>query len=54
MGKVKKSNEDKMVFKTSEIPLESNLGLLAYGDIAFTAWREIKKAAKSEGNNEKK
>lgn len=26
----------------SKIPLESSLGLLAVGDIAFTAWRKLK------------
>ena len=36
----------------SEIPLESNLGLLAYGDIAFTAWRKLKKESKKKGSNE--
>lgn len=35
------------IIRLPEIPLESNLGLLAYGDVAFTAWRTLKKASKS-------
>lgn len=37
----------------SNIPLESSLGLLAYGDVAFTAWRK-RKTEKRENDNEKK
>lgn len=44
-----KINEDKkLTIKVSEIPLESNLGLLAYGDIAFEAWRELKKQSNNK------
>ena len=39
--------------KDSDIPLESNLGLLAYGDIAFVAWRNLKKASNKEQNEAK-
>ena len=48
---MKKSN-DKVFVSLSEIPVESSLGLLAYGDIAFKAWREIKKN-NNEENKEK-
>ena len=37
----------------STIPLNSSLGHLAYGDIAFKAWRDIKKENNlKEGNEE--
>lgn len=54
MKNKKKNESDRLIISLSKIPVESNLGLLAYGDIAFAAWREIKKASKGEGNNEKK
>ena len=38
----------------SKIPLNSSLGHLAYGDIAFTAWREIKKENNLKVGNEEK
>ncbi len=38
-----RNNNERISLKPSEIPLESSLGLLAYGDIAFIAWREKKK-----------
>lgn len=34
---------DKKQIDASKIPLDSSLGLLAYGDAAFKAWRELKK-----------
>jgi hypothetical protein len=39
----------------SKIPLSSSLGLLAFGDLAFTAWRKAKKEHKEkvDGENEK-
>ena len=40
--------DDQLIIKVSEIPLESNLGLLAYGDIAFIAWRKLKKESKKK------
>ena len=45
------SDEHKLVIKTSEIPIESSLGLLAFGDIAFTAWRELKKQSRKDVSN---
>ena len=38
----------------SKIPLNGSLGLLAFGDIAFTAWREIKKENNLKVGNEEK
>lgn len=37
----------KLIIDPSEIPLESSLGMLALGDLAFCAWRKVKK----ESNN---
>lgn len=48
MGNTKSDTEDKLQIKLSEIPLKSSLGLLAYGDIAFEAWRELKRKSKKE------
>ena len=48
------NNKEKLVIKTSEIQLESSLGLLAYGDIAFVAWRELKKRSKKDLSNGEK
>lgn len=48
----KNKGEGRLIIKDSEIPLESNLGLLAYGDIAFTAWRKLKKESQIEDGNE--
>lgn len=45
MKKHSENTEKKLTIKLSEIPLESSLGLLAYGDLAFEAWREKKKRA---------
>lgn len=36
----------KITINPSEIPVESSLGLLAIGDVAFMAWRDIKKKHK--------
>lgn len=47
---IAKNGDDKRIMiNESDIPLESNLGLLAYGDLAFTAWRKIK-AEKNKNN----
>lgn len=35
-------NRDEIKIKLLDIPIESSLGLLAYGDIAFRAWRKRK------------
>lgn len=43
---MQKLNEKHLFIEESDIPLEGNLGLLAYGDIAFTAWRKKKQQAK--------
>ena len=40
-----------------EIPVEGNLGILAYGDIALEAWREKRgpiKVVKKESEEKKK
>ncbi len=36
-----KTENDKMIF--SSIPIDSSLGHLAYGHVAFLAWRKVKK-----------
>jgi hypothetical protein len=36
-------------FKVPEVQIDSSLGLLAYGDIAFLKWRELKKEKKKNG-----
>ncbi|MDX1461679.1 MAG: hypothetical protein R3359_01380 [Marinirhabdus sp.] len=41
-------NKNKMkreLFDANKIPIEGSLGVLALGDVGFTAWREIKKAS---------
>ncbi|MCK7590313.1 hypothetical protein M0G43_06995 [Subsaxibacter sp. CAU 1640] len=43
---------DKLTISFKDIPLESNLGLLAFGDLAFEAWRELKTASNIEFGNE--
>ena len=45
--------KEKVLINLSEIPLNSSLGLLAFGDIAFTAWREAKKKHNESKNEEK-
>jgi len=37
----------------SNLPISSSLGYLAYGDLAFTAWRKIKKEHNLDKENEK-
>lgn len=37
---VKKTKITKINFE--KIPIKSSLGLLAYGDLAFIAWRKLK------------
>ncbi|WP_323788396.1 hypothetical protein [Psychroserpens sp.] len=54
MVKKKFNNDNKLTISVSDIPLESNLGLLAYGDIAFVAWRELKKQSKKDLLDEEK
>lgn len=36
----------------SNMPLTSSLGHLAYGDLAFTAWRKLKKEHNLKTGNE--
>jgi|GEM_PF-2079194 len=43
--------KDDLKLKLSDIPLESSLGLLALGDVAFEAWREVKKEHNIEMKN---
>lgn len=38
----KEGNKDDVQFKN--LPIEGSLGILAYGDVAFLQWREVKKA----------
>ncbi|WP_432412875.1 hypothetical protein [Rasiella sp. SM2506] len=38
----------------SNMPISSSLGHLAYGDLAFTAWRKIKFEKNSKNEDEKK
>ena len=53
MKKGEKDERDRLIMRLDQIPFESNLGLLAYGDIAFTACRELKKAAKHSEDEKK-
>jgi len=46
-------NKKSMKIDINKIPLNSSLGLLAYGHIAFKAWRKVKKEYK-EKKDEKK
>jgi hypothetical protein len=43
---------DKKYLDLNNIPLDSSLGHLAIGDIAFEAWRELKKSKNSEEKNQ--
>ena len=45
--------EENVKLDLSEIPLSSSLGLLAYGDIVFKAWRKIKIENRERENGEK-
>ncbi len=40
--------KDRTVINISDIPVDSSLGLLAYGDIGFEAWRKLKKYSKTD------
>ncbi len=46
----KEKNNEKSILNSSQITLESSLGLLAFGDIAFTAWRRLKKQERDKKN----
>ena len=39
-----KEKDKKLKINLSNIPVESSLGLLAVGDVAFVEWRKIKTA----------
>lgn len=39
-----KSDNKKIKMNLSSIPVDSSLGLLALGDVAFVEWRKIKTA----------
>lgn len=47
-----KRNDEKLKIDISQIPVDGSLGLLAYGDIAFAAWRKIKQES-AKNRNEK-
>jgi len=42
------------ILDLNNIPLDSSLGHLAIGDIAFEAWRKMKQENNKEQNKEKK
>ena len=42
------------LFNPDKIPLVGSLGLLALGDVGFTAWRKVKSDQKQKKLNEKK
>ncbi|MFC7356775.1 hypothetical protein ACFQO1_03675 [Jejudonia soesokkakensis] len=44
----------KQTIDFTNIPLDSSLGHLAYGDQAFKAWRELKNKQREIENNEQK
>ena len=44
--------QNKFNIDFSKMSINSSLGYLAYGDLAFKAWREIKKANNLKNNNE--
>lgn len=54
MKKSDTNQDKKLEMNLSKLPLNGNLGLLAYGDIAFEAWRDLKRANLKKSNNEKK
>jgi hypothetical protein len=50
--KNKKKNQD-IATVLSNIPLDSSLGHLALGDIAFVAWRKVKKDLNKDNKENK-
>ncbi|MEP0262777.1 hypothetical protein [Dokdonia sp.] len=40
----RKKKDKKIKIDLSNVPVDSSLGLLAVGDIAFVEWRKVKKA----------
>ena len=53
MQKFIKMNEKSITLDINKIPLNSSLGLLAYGHVAFKAWRKIKKEHKVKMDEKK-
>jgi hypothetical protein len=51
---IEKSKLQREIFKPNNLPLLGSLGILAFGDIAFEAWREIKIKHNKKRSNEKK
>lgn len=49
---IEKKNDEKLKMDISQIPVNGSLGLLAYGDIAFTAWRKIKQKSTKNSDEE--
>jgi len=48
---MKKPKEFNNIYNKISVPLESSLGHLAYGDLAFEAWREKKKQRNIKNKN---
>lgn len=46
----KKKTEEKRTIIPSQITPNGSLGLLAYGDLAFKAWRDVKKEINKKSN----
>lgn len=46
-----KSQSEKKPIALSQITLDGSLGLLALGDVAFTAWRKVKKEHNASQND---
>ena len=46
-------NRKKKEIDFTNMPLSSSLGHLAYGDLAFSAWRKIKKEQNEKKEHEK-
>jgi len=47
-------NDKKNIFDPNKVPFLGSLGLLALGDVGFTAWRKVKSDHKQKDLNEKK
>ncbi|MGY8934051.1 MAG: hypothetical protein ACKVIM_07750 [Flavobacteriales bacterium] len=46
--------DKKNIFDPNKVPFLGSLGLLALGDVGFTAWRKVKSDHKQKKLNEKK
>jgi hypothetical protein len=49
---MKKNSKGNIVFDPTQVPLESSLGHLAYGDLAFKAWRKLKIESRQKTTDE--